>query len=150
MLIYPTPTKQDKSLGSPYVDLFREFQNKLLEPHSVLFVIGYSFSDRHVNDIIYRALATNSTINVVIFGIKPNENERKNKPIFFIDDNRIFTISGVEYEDEKLTNKIGTINYFDYIVNNLIPNLDAFRKDDDLLDKFVLSLKQETKKDEDR
>ncbi len=83
VLIYPTPTKQDKSLGSPYVDLFREFQNKLLEPHSVLFVIGYSFSDRHVNDIIYRALATNSTINVVIFGAKPNETERKNKPIFF-------------------------------------------------------------------
>lgn len=101
VLIYPTPTKQDKSLGSPYVDLFREFQNKLLEPHSVLFVIGYSFSDRHVNDIIYRALATNSTINVVIFGTKPNEAERKNKPIFFIDDNRIFTISGTEYKDEE-------------------------------------------------
>lgn len=143
VLIYPTPTKQDKSLGSPYVDLFREFQNKLLEPHSVLFVIGYSFSDRHVNDIIYRALATNSTINVVIFGTKPNEAERKNKPIFFIDDNRIFTISGTEYKDEEKKEKIGTINHFDYIVNNLIPNLDAFRKDDDLLNKFVQSLKEE-------
>lgn len=145
VLIYPTPTKQDKSLGSPYVDLFREFQNKLLEPHSVLFVIGYSFSDRHVNDIIYRALATNSTINVVIFGTKPNEAERKNKPIFFIDDNRIFTISGTEYKDEEKKEKIGTINHFDYIVNNLIPNLDAFRKDDDLLNKFVQSLKEETR-----
>lgn len=150
VLIYPTPTKQDKSLGSPYVDLFREFQNKLLEPHSVLFVIGYSFSDRHVNDIIYRALVTNSTINVVIFGTKPNEEERKNKPIFFIDDNRIFTISGTEYKDEEKTVKIGTINYFDYIVKNLIPNLDAFRKDGDLLNKFVQSLKEKTKKDEDR
>lgn len=150
VLIYPTPTKQDKSLGSPYVDLFREFQNKLLEPHSVLFVIGYSFSDRHVNDIIYRALATNSTINVVIFGTKPNEEERKNKPIFFIDDNRIFTISGTEYKDEEKTVKIGTINYFDYIVKNLIPNLDAFRKDGDLLNKFVQSLKEKTKKNEDR
>lgn len=150
VLIYPTPTKQDKSLGSPYVDLFREFQNKLFEPHSVLFVIGYSFSDCHVNDIIYRALATNSTINVVIFGTKPNEAERKNKPIFFIDDNRIFTISGTEYNDQEKKEKIGTINYFDYIVNNLIPNLDAFRKDDELLNKFVRSLKEETKKDEDR
>lgn len=150
VLIYPTPTKQDKSLGSPYVDLFREFQNKLLEPHSVLFVIGYSFSDRHVNDIIYRALATNSTINVVIFGTKPKDEERKNKPIFFINDNRIFTISGTEYKDEKHKEKIGTINHFDYIVNNLIPNLDAFRKDDDLLNKFVKSLKEETQKDEDR
>lgn len=83
VLIYPTPTKQDKSLGVPYVDLFREFQNKLLEPHSVLFVIGYGFNDRHVNDIIYRALATNSTINVVIFSKKPADDERARKPIFF-------------------------------------------------------------------
>lgn len=66
VIIYPTPTKQNKSLGAPYVDLFREFQHKLLEHNTVLFVIGYSFSDQHVNDIIYRALATNTTINVVV------------------------------------------------------------------------------------
>ena len=149
VLIYPTPTKQDKSLGSPYVDLFREFQNKLLEPHSVLFVIGYSFSDRHVNDIIYRALATNSTINVVIFGSKPKIEEKKTKPIFFIDDKRIFTISGIEYNDEDKKDKKGTINYFDYIVNNLLPNLDTFQKEEDVLNRFVESLKNETK-DENR
>jgi len=150
VLIYPTPTKQDKSLDSLYVDLFREFQNKLLEPNSVLFVIGYSFSDGHVNDIIYRALATNSTINVVIFNSKPKDVERTSKPIFFIDDNRIFTIEGVEYNDEKMTEQKGIVNHFDYIVNSLLPNLDTFRKDDDLLNKFVESLKAETKKDEDR
>ncbi len=144
ILIYPTPTKQDKSLGSPYVDLFREFQNKLLEPHSVLFVIGYSFSDRHVNDIIYRALATNSTINIVIFGSKPPIEEKKNKPIFFIDDNRIFIISGEEYTNEGKSNKNRTINHFDYIVNNLLPNLDTFRKEDDILSRFVENLKVET------
>ena len=138
-------------MGSPYVDLFREFQNKLLEPHSVLFVIGYSFSDRHVNDIIYRALATNSTINVVIFGSQPSSEERKNKPIFFINDNRIFTISGQEYNDSELKEKKinGTVHYFDYIVNNLLPNLDAFRKEDNLLNKFVEQLKKE-KQNEDR
>lgn len=151
VLIYPTPTKQDKSLGSPYIDLFREFQNKLLEPHSVLFIIGYSFSDRHVNDIIYRALATNSTINVVIFGSQPSSEERKNKPIFFINDNRIFTISGQEYSDSDLKKKKinGTVHYFNYIVNNLLPNLDAFRKEDNLLNKFVEQLKKE-KHNEDR
>lgn len=146
VLIYPTPTKQDKSLGSPYVDLFREFQNKLLEPHSVLFVIGYSFSDRHINDIIYRALATNSTINVVIFGERPEESERKNKPVFFIDDSRIFTISGKTYADESGKKELQTINHFDYIVNTLIPNLDDSRKEDDLLNKFVKSLKEASTK----
>lgn len=149
VLIYPTPTKQDKSLGSPYVDLFREFQNKLLEPHSVLFVIGYSFSDRHVNDTIYRALATNSTINVVIFGSKPEDKERNAKPIFFIDDKRIFTISGTEYDDEEKNNKVGTINHFDYIVSNLLPNLDTFQKEENILNRFVENLKAETQ-DENR
>lgn len=147
-LIYPTPTKQDKSLGAPYVDLFREFQNKLLEPHSVLFVIGYGFNDRHVNDIIYRALATNSTINVVIFSSKPKEEDRVKKPIFFIDDNRIFTFSGkvwdVDDNDKEIKGSSRTINHFDYIVSELLPNLDAFRKEDDLLHGFVDQLNKLT------
>ena len=105
-LIYPTPTKQDKSLGAPYVDLFREFQNKLLEPHSVLFVIGYGFNDRHVNDIIYRALATNSTINIVIFSSKPKNEDRDKKPIFFVDDNRIFTFSGKVWDIDDEENEV--------------------------------------------
>ena len=148
-LIYPTPTKQDKSLGAPYVDLFREFQNKLLEPHSVLFIIGYGFNDRHVNDIIYRALATNSTINVVIFSSKPIDNEREKKPIFFIDDNRIFTFSGkvwdVDDDEKEVPDTRRTINHFDYIVNELLPNLDAFKKEDNLVQGFVNQLNKLTK-----
>ena len=144
VLIFPTPTKQDKSLGSPYVDLFREFQHKLFEPHSVLFVIGYSFSDRHVNEIIYRALSTNSTLNVVIFGKKPEEKEHKEKPIFFIDDNRIFTICG--YIEETTEDGVSErmMHHFDYIVNELLPNLDAFRKEDDLMRNFVKEFKKQT------
>lgn len=148
-LIYPTPTKQDKSLGAPYVDLFREFQNKLLEPHSVLFVIGYGFNDRHVNEIIYRALATNSTINVVIFSSKPEYEDREKKPIFFIDDNRIFTFSGkvwdVDDDEKEVADTRRTINHFDYIVNELLPNLDAFKKEDNLVQGFVNQLNKLTK-----
>ena len=152
VLIYPTPTKQDKSLGSPYVDLFREFQHKLLEPHSVLFIMGYSFSDRHVNEIIYRALATNSTLNIVIFGKKPEERERKEKPIFFIDDNRIFTIAGkVDGEEAKGKPKERTVYHFDYVVNELLPNLDASRKEDEVMRYFVKELKKlASNEDEDR
>lgn len=147
MLIYPTPTKQDKSLGSPYLELFREFQNKLLEPHSVLFIIGYGFNDYHVNDIIYRGLATNSTLNVVIFGEKPKDDDKKKKPIFFIDDNRIYRIAG-KINDEKGEE---TINHFEYIVNSLLPNLDAFSKEEALIRNFVKKLKEiGNKKNENR
>ncbi|EED2612237.1 SIR2 family protein [Campylobacter coli] len=61
-LIYPTPLKEGKSLTSPYTDLIREFQKKLSLPNSVLFIIGYSFSDEHINTIIYRALASNNSL----------------------------------------------------------------------------------------
>lgn len=136
ILIYPTPTKQNKSLGSPYVDLFREFQKKLLEPHSVLFIIGYSFSDEHINNIIYSALATNSTINVVII------NKITDKPIIKIDDNRIFKIWGECEKDEGEDGE--PIHYFKSIVSQLLPNVDAFKNDDNILSKFVGFIKNES------
>ena len=128
VLIYPTPMKQNKSLGSPYVDLFREFQHKMLEPNSVLFVIGYSFSDEHVNDIIYRALATNSTMNLVIFG-----NLKDDKEITHIDDNRIFRF----YETDATSIPL---HYFERVVQEIFPDLDAFKQEDALLQKFITEL----------
>lgn len=137
ILIYPTPTKQNKSLGAPYVDLFREFQHRLLEPNTVLFVIGYSFSDEHVNDIIYRALATNTTFNVVVI----NEIDGY-KPISKIDDKRIFRLWGKEKSED---GQLKEIHYFDYIVNNWLPNLNAFAQESKVLDDFVNQLKKITK-----
>lgn len=132
VLIYPTPTKQNKSLGTPYVDLFREFQHKLLLPHSVLFVIGYSFSDEHVNDIIYRALATNSTLNLFII------NEVQDKNIAKVNDNRIFHLYGEigECKDKKY------IHYFEYIVENLLPDVNVYNEDDNVLKKFLTNYRE--------
>ncbi|MCQ2329309.1 MAG: SIR2 family protein [Paludibacteraceae bacterium] len=136
VLIYPTPMKQNKSLGSPYSDLFREFQHKLLEPNGVLFVIGYSFSDEHLNDIIYRALATNSTFNLVVIN-----DIGQDKAICKISDNRIFRIWGDCDEAKGNT----PIHYFEKIVNDLLPNLDAF-KQKDILAEFVKQIKEQNNK----
>jgi hypothetical protein len=125
VLIYPNPLKQNKSLGSPYSDLFREFQRKLLEPHSVLFILGYSFSDEHVNNIIYQALATNSAINIVIL------NSVENRKISKIDDSRIFRLWG-EKDGKK-------IHYFDSFVENLLPDLNSY-KESTIIEDFIDSL----------
>lgn len=130
ILIYPTPTKQNKSLGSPYVELFREFQKKLLEPHSVLFVVGYSFSDEHVNNIIYQALATNSTMNVVIL------NDVEHADISKINDNRIFIIWETLDKDEWDADQ-EPIHFFKSIVNKLLPNIDANKNQDKTLKDFI-------------
>lgn len=130
VLIYPNPLKQSKSLTSPYTDIIREFQKKLLLQNSVLFVIGYSFSDDHLNNIIYQALSSNSSISIVIFG-------DYDKPIFKIDDKRIYKIYG-EVESKK-------IHYFKYIVDEFIPNLNE-NKDSNILKDFIEKLSETKEK----
>ena len=120
--------------------MFREFQKKLLEPLSVLFVMGYSFSDEHVNNIIYQALATNSTMNLVIINNVEGKTISKNQ------DNRIFRIWG-EITEEAKTKKI---HYFEYITKNLIPNVNAFSSENSNLNEFIKFYKEEIKGNEDR
>ena len=140
ILIYPTPTKQNKSLGAPYVDLFREFQHRLLEPNTVLFVMGYGFNDEHVNDIIYRALATNTTFNLVII-----DQLDESKSICKIDDKRIFRLWGVVEASEKGKADI-KMHYFDYTVREWLPNLNAFAQEEKIVKDFVKELKEISKK----
>lgn len=73
LLIYPTPAKQNASFASPYSDMFREFQTRIARDQSVLIAIGYSFSDEHVNNIIFQAL-TIPTFRLVAF-VDPSANE---------------------------------------------------------------------------
>ncbi len=137
VLIYPTPLKQNKSLGSPYADLIREFQNKLLLQHGVLIIIGYSFSDEHINNAIYSALASNSSLSVVIFGnYHPSENLTR------LTDRRIYQISGeIDNSDENdVEPSKEKVHYFNFIVNHFIPDLDR-SKDIELLEEFIESLK---------
>ena len=112
-MIYPTPLKQNKSLGSPYVDLFREFQHKLLEPNSVLFVLGYSFNDEHINDMIYGSLVTNSSLILCVIN-----NLDESQPICNVKDNRIFRFWGMS-EDRKTK-----YHYFDFFVNELVHDFE--------------------------
>ncbi len=137
VLIYPNPLKQGKSLTSPYTDIIREFQKKLLLQNSVLFVIGYSFSDEHINNIIYQALSSNSSISIVIFNDCDVEDYSTcTKPIFKIDDKRIYKIFGEDNGKE--------IHFFKYIVDNLIPNLNENR-DTNLLKDFIDKLSETQK-----
>lgn len=134
-LIYPAPTKQNLSLGSPYVDLIRLFQEKLLEHNSVLFVCGYSFSDEHINNVIYRALAVNASLNLVILNDLGNDHPlRKTK------DSRVYNIwSDCSEEKSNDANQaagkkeekkgINHIHFFSEVVGNLLTALDQERSD---------------------
>lgn len=53
--IYPSDEKYDDSRRMPFVVLMDRFRRALAEPETLLIVSGYSFSDQHLNEIIFEA-----------------------------------------------------------------------------------------------
>lgn len=99
MMIYPTPAKQSASMSSPYSDLIRQFQKTISEKENILVSVGYSFSDEHINNVIFQALSSSKFRLVIFSSIKDQI-----KKLVALDDPRIWVIGG-EYND-------GNIHYF--------------------------------------
>ena len=118
-MIYPTPMKQNSSFGSPYSDLFREFQKKLMQNNNVLVTIGYSFSDEHINNLIYQAL-TIPTFRLIIIGNYENKNINK---LFNLDDPRIWIIGEEEqWKNNKLEKT--PLHFFNRFVDEIMPEIE--------------------------
>ncbi len=111
IMIHPTPLKQNASLGSPYSDLFREFQKKLMQNNNVLVTIGYSFSDEHINNLIYQAF-TIPSFRLIVLGTVENKIEQLKS----LNDPRIWIIGG-ELEDESM------LHFFKGFAENILPSL---------------------------
>lgn len=99
LLIYPSAKKTEYTLGFPYSELFRQFAATITQEQSVLFCVGYSFSDEHINDIIYQALSIPS-FTLVIVDFKGTENEEIER-LKNLDDPRIIIMEGPYLGDFK-------------------------------------------------
>jgi len=69
IMIYPTPLKTREVLSYPYSELLRRLDNEIRGKSKKLLIIGYSFPDSHINDIIKQALQNES---FSLFIIDPN------------------------------------------------------------------------------
>ncbi len=92
LVIYPCVTKKRFTLDLPYSELFRHFSNSIKLNQSVLFCIGYSFNDEHINDIIYQALSIPS-FTLFVIDYKATDNKEINK-LKSLNDPRILIIEG--------------------------------------------------------
>lgn len=116
LMIYPIQTKKSYSLDLPYSELFRNFSKCLTETQNTLVVIGYSFLDEHINDIIRTGLYNpNLTIVIHSYGLITGKS-----PLFLqtlknrsVSDNRIILFEGSLLGD------------FTNVVKHLIP-LNSF------------------------
>ena len=115
LIIYPCATKKSFTLDLPYSELFRLFSCAIKQDQSVLFCIGYSFNDEHINDIIYQALSIPSFTLFIIdyLGINNSEILRLKE----LDDPRIIILEG---EAAKFTT----------FVSDVLP--DLYEEDDEM------------------
>lgn len=119
IMIHPTPLKYNASLGSPYSDLFREFQKKLMQNNNILVTIGYSFSDEHINNIIFQAF-TIPSFRLIVIG-EPTETNAIGK-LRELHDSRIWII-GEKWPTDK-TDYI-PLHFFKRFVEEIMPDLTA-------------------------
>lgn len=119
IMIHPTPLKYNASLGSPYSDLFREFQKKLMQNNNILVTIGYSFSDKHINNLIFQAF-TIPSFRLIVIG-EPSEKNAIGK-LLDLNDSRIWII-GEKWPDGK--DNYTPLYFFKNFVEQILPDLTA-------------------------
>ena len=93
--------------------MFRQFNDVINKTNSTLFIMGYSFSDEHINDIIENSLS-NPFINIVLFLYSNKEECIKNEYL-----NKLITRA---YIDSRLTIFFGdTLSDFENIISDILP-----------------------------
>jgi len=113
MMIYPCVSKKSFTLDLPYSELFRQFSQAIIQPQSVLFCLGYSFYDEHINDIIKQALSIPS-FTLIIANYSPTIDENSEiKKLRMLGDKRIIIL-------EQDNTDISTFTGF---VENVMPDL---------------------------
>jgi hypothetical protein len=79
LVIYPSKEKYDSSKKQPYIAYFDRLKNNLLSGELLFVFTGYSFSDQHINEIIFNCLRQNNRLTVLVFFFKDSEVENLHK-----------------------------------------------------------------------
>jgi hypothetical protein len=75
LVIYPSKDKYDSSRKQPFVAYFDRLKNYLLNGELLFIFTGYSFSDQHINEIIFNCLRQNNRLFSLVFFYQDSEVE---------------------------------------------------------------------------
>jgi len=65
LLIYPSMDKYLSSRKAPYISYLDRFRKYLVDKEKIVFVLGYSFGDDHINEVIVNGLNNNHRLSVI-------------------------------------------------------------------------------------
>lgn len=67
LVIYPSKDKYESSRKQPFIAYFDRLKEFLVEGEGIFIISGYSFSDEHVNEVIFNALNQNNRLHIIVF-----------------------------------------------------------------------------------
>ena len=67
LVIYPSKDKYDSSRKQPFIAYFDRMRNYLLGGELLFVFSGYSFSDQHINEIVFNCMRQNNRLFVIVF-----------------------------------------------------------------------------------
>jgi hypothetical protein len=67
VVIYPSKEKYDSSRKQPFISYFDRLKTFLTNGELLLIISGYSFSDQHINEVIFNSLRQNNRLHIVVF-----------------------------------------------------------------------------------
>jgi len=66
LLIYPSMDKYLSSRKAPFISYLDRLRKYLIDKEKILFVLGYSFGDAHINEVIVNGLNNNHRLSVIV------------------------------------------------------------------------------------
>lgn len=66
-LIYPSHLKYDRSRKMPYLAMLDRLKSFLTSKAAIICIVGYSFNDEHINDVLLQSLQSNPTCMAFTF-----------------------------------------------------------------------------------
>jgi len=67
IVIYPSKEKYDSSRKQPFISYFDRMKSFLLKGELLFIISGYSFSDQHINEVIFSSLRNNNRLFIIVF-----------------------------------------------------------------------------------
>jgi len=67
LVIYPSKDKYDSSRKQPFIAYFDRMRSYLLSGELLFIISGYSFSDQHINEIVFNCMRQNNRLSVIAF-----------------------------------------------------------------------------------
>lgn len=128
VIVKPTGLEgQETFLNNHFHEMLRVFQLELDKPQSVLFVIGFSFQDKHIAKMITRALQ-NPELIIYVFGYSDDDRKRILDNLSLDNELRnlkIITPKDIEEKTLKTSNESNGEEWFSFTIANLTALLSS-------------------------